>query len=318
MIPEPAAPGLAGKNENRIYKVRFSAGDRTFDVLNLTVISVFLFVILYPLFWVLVASVSEPNAVNNGDVLFWPIGFNLSGYTKLIQTSAIWRAYGNTIKYTLIGTVLNLFVTICGGYALSRPQLPFRGIVMKLLIFTMFFNGGLIPTYLLVAKYLNLNNTMWAVLLPTTLSVYNMTIARAFFQSSIPDGIVEAAQIDGCGNLRTFFSVVLPVSPAIISVLVLFHVVFRWNEYFNAMIYLTRYELFTLQLVLREVLVSTASAALNIAGSGGDSKAVMEMQRQAQLIKYSSIVVSTVPMLIIYPFMQKYFVKGIMVGALKG
>ncbi|MGI5899692.1 MAG: carbohydrate ABC transporter permease [Christensenellales bacterium] len=295
-----------------------SFGDKLFDTTNLIIILIFLFIILYPLYWLLIASVSEPNAVNGGKVLLWPVGFNLSGYNKLLQTPSIWRAYGNTIIYTVVGTVMNLIVTLCGGYALSRPNLPLRGLVMKLLIFTMFFNGGLIPTYLLVVRYLNLNNTMWAVLLPTTLSVYNMTVARAFFQSSIPDGIVEAAQIDGCGNLRTFFKVVLPVSPAIISVLILFHVVFRWNEYFNAMIYLTKPEKFTLQLVLREVLVSSSSAALNIAGSGGDSKAIMEMQRQAQLIKYSSIVVSTLPMLIIYPFMQKYFVKGIMVGALKG
>ncbi|NMA66916.1 MAG: carbohydrate ABC transporter permease [Clostridiaceae bacterium] len=297
--------------------IGYSAGDKIFNLCNMIIISLFVVIVLYPLYWVLIASISEPQAVNNGQVLLWPIGFSLSGYKKLIDTSMIWRSYANTIFYTVLGTALNVAVTLSGGYALSRPQLPLRGIIMKLLIFTMFFTGGLIPTYLLV-KNLNMLNTIWAVLLPTTLSVYNMTIARAFFQSSIPDGIIEAAQIDGCSNIRTFFSVVLPVSPAIISVLVLFHVVFRWNEYFNAMIYLTDADKFPLQLILREVLVSSQSAALNIAGSGGDSKAVMEMQRQAQLIRFSSIIVSTVPMLIMYPFMQKYFVKGIMVGALKG
>mgnify|MGYP001066340800 CR=1 FL=1 len=303
------------KNKSSI--IGYSAGDKIFNLCNMIIISLFVVIVLYPLYWVLIASISEPQAVNNGQVLLWPIGFSLSGYKKLIDTSMIWRSYANTIFYTVLGTALNVAVTLSGGYALSRPQLPLRGIIMKLLIFTMFFTGGLIPTYLLV-KNLNMLNTIWAVLLPTTLSVYNMTIARAFFQSSIPDGIIEAAQIDGCSNIRTFFSVVLPVSPAIISVLVLFHVVFRWNEYFNAMIYLTDADKFPLQLILREVLVSSQSAALNIAGSGGDSKAVMEMQRQAQLIRFSSIIVSTVPMLIMYPFMQKYFVKGIMVGALKG
>jgi putative aldouronate transport system permease protein len=293
-----------------------SIGDRIFDGINLLIICTFLLIIIYPLYWVLIASVSEPNAANNGEVFFVPVQFNVSGYRKLIDTPTIWRSYGNTIMFTIVGTALNVVVTLCGGYALSRPNLPLRGVVMKLLIFTMFFNGGLIPMYMLVSN-LGLNNTMWAVLLPSTLSVYNMTIARAFFQSSIPDGIIEAAHIDGCGNLRAFFRVVLPVSPAIISVLVLFHVVFRWNEYFNAMIYLTDARKFTLQLILREILVSSASAAADLAGRE-DSKQLMEMQRQAQLIKYSSIIVSTVPMLIVYPFLQKYFVKGIMVGALKG
>ncbi|MDR3121020.1 MAG: carbohydrate ABC transporter permease [Clostridiales bacterium] len=291
--------------------------DISFDVVNVTVVSLLILMILYPLYWVLIASISEPNAVNSGNVLVWPVGFSLSGYQKLAATPSIWRAYRNTVVFAVVGTALNLFVTICGGYALSRPQLPFRGLIMKFLIFTMFFNGGLIPTYLLV-KNLNLLNTMWAVLLPTTLSVYNMTVARAFFQSSVPDGIIEAANIDGCGNIRTFFSIVLPVSPAIVSVLVLFHVVFRWNEFFAAMIYITKPEGFPLQLVLREVLVSSQAAAQNLAGSGGDSKAIMEIQRQAQLIKYAAIVISTIPMMVIYPFMQKYFVKGIMVGALKG
>lgn len=306
-------------NTNHIVhlKPKRLAGDRVFDTFNLIVISLFLVIIIYPLYWVLIASISEPQAVNSGAVLLWPVDLSFSGYRKLIATSVIWRSYGNTLIYTIVGTALNTSITLAGGYALSRPQLPYRKTIMKLLIFTMFFNGGLIPTYMLVVN-LNLINSMWAVILPTTLSVYNMAIARAFFQSSIPDGIIEAAQIDGCSNIKTFFKVVIPVSPAIISVLVLFHVVFRWNEFFNAMIYLTSANKFPLQLILREILVSSQSAAQNIAGSDGDSKAIMELQRQAQLIKYSAIVVSTVPMLMIYPFLQKYFIKGIMVGALKG
>ena len=296
---------------------RETKGDLIFDGVDVLLLCIFLLVIIYPLYWTIIASVSDPNMVNSGQVTVLPKGLNGSGYVKLINTPKIWRAYGNTILYTVIGTAMNLFVTVCGGYALSRKELPFRGIVMKLFIFTMFFNGGLIPSYLLM-KNLNLLNTMWAVLLPTTLTVYNMTIARAFFQGSIPDGIVEASQIDGCSHLKTFVLIVLPVSPSILSVLILFHVVFRWNEYFNAMIYLTKESDYPLQLILREILISSQTAAQDMVGSGGDSMAVMEKQRQAQLIKYSSIVVSTVPMLILYPFKQKYFVKGIMVGALKG
>jgi len=300
-------------------KLMRSRGDKAFDMINMTIICLLLLIILYPLYWVLIASFSDPMAVSRGDVLFFPIGLNTSGYDRLFDTPAIWRAYSNTLLYTTVGTAINLTVTLCAGYALSRPNLPYRAVVMKLLIFTMFFSGGLIPLYMLVSN-LKLLNTMWAVLLPTTLSVYNVAVARAFFQNSIPDGIIDAAQIDGCGNLKTFFLIVIPVSPAIISVLVLFHVVFRWNEFFNAMIFLTDTSKFPLQLVMRDILVSSAAAAQNIAqtGSGLDSRAVMELQRQAQLVRYCSVVISTLPMLIIYPFMQKYFIKGIMVGALKG
>ena len=300
-------------------KLGRSKGDKIFDTINFIVISLVLLIILYPMYWVVIASVSCPNISNRGGVWLWPVDFNLSGYTILFQNPIIWRAYLNTIQFTVVGTLLNVVVTMCGGYALSRPQLPYRSVVIKLLVFTMFFSGGMIPLYILVAITLNLNNTMWAVLLPTTLSVFNMMVARAFFQNSIPDGIVEAAQIDGCGHLRTFITVVLPVSPAIMSVLVLFHVVFRWNEFVNAMIFLTRPELITLQLFLRELLISSQAAAEGIAaGNAGDPLAVMEMQRRAQLIRFSSIIISTLPMLMFYPFMQKYFVKGIMVGSLKG
>ena len=304
-----AAPA---KHGNKVHRSR---GDMIFDTVNVIIIGIFLFIIIYPLYWTLIASFSDPNAVNRGDVSFWPVGITFSGYDRLLQYTQIWRSYLNTIIYTILGTVLNVAVTVAGGYALSRPNLPLRGVIMKLLIFTMFFNGGIIPLYRLIGD-MNLLNNMWGLILPTTLSVYNMTIARAFFQGSIPDGIVEAAQIDGCSNIGTFFRIVLPVSPAIISVMCLFHVVFRWNEYFNAMMFFTDVNLYPLQLVLRDILINNTMTSQS--GSGSDAQAIVEMRRQAQLIKYSSIVVSTVPMLILYPFLQKYFVKGIMVGSLKG
>lgn len=307
---------MSGKTVERTHKnkIRRSRSDLIFDVINVTIIIIFLVIILYPLYWVLIASFSDPNAVNRGDVAFWPIGVTFSGYKKLFEYDTIWRSYLNTIIYTVVGTALNVAVTVAGGYALSRPTLPGRKIVMRLLIFTMFFNGGMIPLYLLVQR-LGLLNNMWGLILPTTLSVYNMTIARSFFQNSIPEGLIDAAKIDGCGNIKTFFYIVLPLSPAIISVMVLFHVVFRWNEYFNAMMFFTKTKLYPLQLVLRDILINNTMSQVN--SSGADAMAMEEMRKQAQLIKYSSIVVSTVPMLILYPFLQKYFVKGIMVGSLK-
>ncbi len=310
-----SAQAKAAVPHNRKNKVHRSRGDVIFDTVNIIIITLFLIIIIYPLYWTLIASFSEPNAVNRGDVTLWPVGITFSGYTRLFEYSTIWRSYVNTLIYTVVGTVLNVAVTVAGGYALSRQSLPGRSIIMKLLVFTMFFNGGMVPLYMLV-KDLNLLNNMWGLILPTTLSVYNMTIARAFFQGSIPDGIVEAAQIDGCSNIGTFFRIVLPVSPAIISVMCLFHVVFRWNEYFNAMMFFTKPELYPLQLVLRDILINNTMT--QVQASGSDAQAIEEMRRQAQLIKYSSIVVSTVPMLILYPFLQKYFVKGIMVGSLKG
>ena len=312
MSAQVGASVKEGSYKNKVHRTK---GDVIFDTVNVIIIALFLFIIIYPLYWTLIASFSEPNAVNRGDVSFWPVGMTFSGYKRLFEYDTIWRSYLNTLIYTVVGTVLNVAVKGAGGYALSRPTPPGRGIVMKLLIFTMFFNGGMVPLYMLVQQ-LGLLNNMWGLILPTTLSVYNMTIARAFFQSSIPDGIIEAAQIDGCSNIGTFFRIVLPVSPAIISVMCLFHVVFRWNEYFNAMMFFTKPDLYPLQLVLRDILINNTMTQVN--SSGADAMAMEEMRKQAQLIKYSSIVVSTVPMLILYPFLQKYFVKGIMVGSLKG
>lgn len=302
--------------KERPQKVRTPKGDAVFYAVNTGIILVFLVVMIYPLFWTAIASISDPNTVNRGEVLLIPKGVNLAGYRRLLDYPKIWQAYGNTLIYTVVGTLLSVAVTVSAGYALSRNTLPGRKIFMRLLIFTMFFNGGMVPLYMLV-KDLGLLNNIWGLILPTTLSVYNLTVARAFFQSSIPDGIVEAAQIDGCSNIGTFFRIVLPVSPAILSVMCLFHVVFRWNEYFNAMLFFSEASLYPLQLVLRDILIS-AQASANDVGSGSNAQGIVEMQRQAQLIKYSSIVISTIPMLVFYPFLQKYFVKGIMVGALKG
>ena len=296
-------------------KKQVSGKDVAFNIFLYALCILILIIIAYPLYFIIIASFSNPSEVANGNVWFWPSQFTLDGYKELFRHGEIWMGYWNTILYTVIGTLIGLVVNISAAYSLSRKDLVGRKLITFFFIFTMFFNGGMVPLYMLVQQ-LGLLNNMWGLILPTTLSVYNMTIARAFFQSSIPDGIIEAAQIDGCSNIGTFFRIVLPVSPAIISVMCLFHVVFRWNEYFNAMMFFTKPDLYPLQLVLRDILINNTMTQVN--SSGADAMAMEEMRKQAQLIKYSSIVVSTVPMLILYPFLQKYFVKGIMVGSLKG
>ena len=310
---------MSKKNEEEFtssaVKVKKGKENLAFDIFDVTLTLIILVIIIYPLYWTVIASFSDPDMVNRGQVLLLPHGVSFFGYQRLFSYTRIWRAYVMTIYYTVLGTALNVAVTVSAGYALSRPQLPFRSIIMKFLIFTMFFNGGMIPLYLLI-KNIHLLDTVWALILPTTLSVYNITVARAFFQGSIPDGIIDAAKIDGCSEVRAFFSIVLPVSPAIISVMVLFHVVFRWNEYFNALLFFSSPSKYPLQLVLRDILLNAQNAANSMSAS--NAKSIVEMAREAQVVKYTSMIVSTLPMLIIYPFLQKYFVKGVMVGALKG
>ncbi len=302
---------------NRQTAVRGSLGDNIFDIVDTLVIIAFLIIVIFPLYWVIIASFSGAQEVNAGKVIFFPVNLTINGYQQVFTDMSLWRAYKNTIIYTVLGCVLNVSITLAGGYALSRSDLPLRPLIMKLLIFTMFFNGGLIPTFLVV-KGLGIYDTIWAVLLPSTLSVYNMTVARAFFQSSIPSGLEEAATIDGASNMRTFLTIVLPCSPAIISVLTMFHAVQRWNEYFNAMIYLRDNNLFPLQLYLRDILLAVQTALNMAAGQVTDQKMLQEMRDGAQQIKYGSIIISTLPMMILYPFMQKFFVKGVMVGSMKG
>ena len=308
---------MANQKKEEVYRSKISRtrGDKVFDAVCAVMMVALCLIVAYPIWFVIIASFSGPYYITTEEVLFAPKGVSLNAYKLLLQRSDVWIGYRNSIFYTVVGTCLNMIVTLPAAYALSRKELAGRRWIMLYFTFTMFFNGGIIPLYRLIGD-MNLLNNMWGLILPTTLSVYNMTIARAFFQGSIPDGIVEAAQIDGCSNIGTFFRIVLPVSPAIISVMCLFHVVFRWNEYFNAMMFFTDVDLYPLQLVLRDILINNTMTSQS--GSGSDAQAIVEMRRQAQLIKYSSIVVSTVPMLILYPFLQKYFVKGIMVGSLKG
>lgn len=271
----------------------------------------FLIILMYPLYFIIVASFSDPSAVANGQVWFLPKGFTLDGYKELFKHDNIWVGYRNTILYTAVGTAIGLVVNISAAYALSRKDLFGRKTLSLFFIFTMFFNGGLIPTFLTIRDF-NMYDTFMVMVLPFSVIVYDIIVARTFFQSSIPDDLWEAAQLDGCGNLRYFAQIVLPLSKAIIAVLGLWIAVGYWNSYFNALIYLKNPDLHPLQLVLRNILIT------NQMQSGmGTGEAAQIALRLANLMRYSVIIIATVPIMCVYPFVQKYFNQGVMIGAVK-
>ncbi|MFD1955230.1 carbohydrate ABC transporter permease [Paenibacillus thailandensis] len=270
-----------------------------------------LLVTLYPLYFIVIASVSDPSAVGNGQVWLYPRGFTLEGYRELLNHSNIWIGYRNTILYTAVGTAIGLAVNLSAAYALSRKDLFGRNTITLFFIFTMFFNGGLIPTFLTIRDF-GLYDTFLVMVLPFAVGVFDIIVARTFFQNSIPPDLWEAAQIDGCGNLRYFALVVLPLSKAIISVLALWIAVGHWNSYFNALIYLKNNDLYPLQLILRNILITN-----QMQSSMGTGEAAQIALRLANLMRYSVIIVSTLPIMCIYPFVQKHFNQGVMIGAVK-
>ncbi len=296
---------------NKLSKA-VSKADRIYYIVIDTFLILMLLAILYPLYFIVIASISDTDAIFNGEVFLYPIGFNLKGYAALFENRMIWTGYLNTIWYTLLGTAINIAVTIPAGWAISRKELPWRKFITTYFIVTMFFGGGLIPFYLLVSDLGLLDNPL-SVILPYGVSVWNMFMVNAFYSSSVPDEILEAAEVDGSGTIRTFFSVVIPLSKPIIAVMVLFYAVAHWNNYFSALIFLSEQKYFPLQLVLREILIMTESAG----GSAGDAGTILEQAKLANSIKYSSIIVSTLPILVLYPFVSKFFEKGVMIGALK-
>ena len=292
---------------NKLSKA-VSKADRIYYIVIDTFLILMLLAILYPLYFIVIASISDTDAIFNGEVFLYPIGFNLKGYAALFENRMIWTGYLNTIWYTLLGTAINIAVTIPAGWAISRKELPWRKFITTYFIITMFFGGGLIPFYLLVSDLGLLDNPL-SVILPYGVSVWNMFMVNAFYSSSVPDEILEAAEVDGSGTIRTFFSIVIPLSKPIIAVMVLFYAVAHWNNYFSALIFLSEQKYFSLQLVLREILIMTESA--------GDAGTILEQAKLANSIKYSSIIVSTLPILVLYPFVSKFFEKGVMIGALK-
>jgi len=270
-----------------------------------------LIVTLYPLYFIVIASFSDPSAVGNGQVWVLPKGFTLEGYKELLNHANIWIGYRNTILYTVVGTAIGLAVNLSAAYALSRRDLFGRKTITLFFVFTMFFNGGLIPTFLTIRDF-GLYDNFLVLVLPFAVGVFDILVARTFFQSSIPSDLWEAAQIDGCGNLRYFFVIVLPLSKAIVSVLALWIAVGHWNSYFNALIYLKDANLHPLQLVLRNILITN-----QMQSAMGSGEAAEIALRLANMMRYSVIIVSTIPIMLVYPFVQKYFNQGVMIGAVK-
>ncbi|ACX63062.1 carbohydrate ABC transporter permease [Paenibacillus sp. FSL H8-0457] len=291
--------------------VKEASSERLFDILIYAIAAIIIVIVLYPLLFIVSASFSDPARVLNGEVWLLPKGVTLDAYENILHNDKIWTGYRNTILYTTIGTAINIIMTILAAYPLSRPDLPGRNGIMVLITLTMFFNGGLIPTYLLV-KDLGMVDTMWALIIPGAIATYNLIVMRTYFQSSIPWELQEAAHIDGCSNWRLLFSIILPLSKPILAVMVLFYAVGHWNSFFNALIYIRNEDLHPLQLVLREILLISQSDAVD--GSVGLEKSIL----LAESIKYAVIIVSSLPVLLMYPLVQRHFVKGVMIGSIKG
>lgn len=287
--------------------------DRAFTIFNYIVLTLFLIAVAYPLIYVFSASMSDPRSVISGKMWLWPVDITFDGYRAVFRNSRIVTGFQNSLFYTVAGTLISVTLTILAAYPLSRKDLAGRNVIMFLFVFTLLFGGGLIPTYLVVRE-VGMLNTRWALIIPAALSVYNMIITRTFFQSTIPDELLEAAQLDGCSDFRFVKDVVIPLSGPIIAVNALFYAVGQWNQYFSALIYLTKPDLFPLQLILREILVQNQVDFSQIS----DVNQLMARQQLQDLLKYSLIVVASAPVLIIYPFVQKHFVRGVLIGSLKG
>lgn len=285
--------------------------DRVYYFVNHMILFILALIVIYPLYFVVIASISDPDAVLNGEVYLRPVRITFEGYKRLFNERSIWIGYRNTILYTFFGTTLNILLTIPAGWALSRPTLPYRKLIMWFFIITLFFGGGLIPFYLLVSR-LGLIDSPLALILPGAVSVWNVFMTRAYYQSNIPEDLLEATKIDGANEFRTFRSVILPLSKPIVAVMVLFYAVGHWNAYFNALIFLQTEEYFPLQLILREILIVTETTI-----GTGDLHTILEKQKMANQLKYSSIIVSTLPIILFYPFIQKFFKKGFLVGSFK-
>ncbi len=294
--------------------LRQSKQDKLFDVLNIALMVALLGIFLWPLIFVLSASVSNPAAVTTGKVLLFPVDFNLDGYKAILKYKEIWIGYKNTILYTVVGTVVNLLMTICAAYPLSRKDFLPRNILMAFFMFTMFFSGGLIPTYLVVVR-LELIDTIWAMVLPGAVSVFYVIIMRTYFQTNVPQSLFEAAELDGANTAQILIRIILPLSTPILAVMALYYGIAHWNSFFDAMIYMMSPEKYPLQMFLRDILIQNK---VDLTMAGLDPSQAEAKRQLTEVIKYGVIVVASVPVLCFYPFVQKYFVKGVMIGAVKG
>jgi putative aldouronate transport system permease protein len=287
-----------------------SNSEKLFNIINAIILSMLMFLFLYPMLHITAASLSAPTKiVQHRGLLFFPLGFTINAYKLVFQNPMIAISYKNTLIYVLLGTIINIFLTSLGAYALSRKQLMIRNAIMLLITFTMFFSGGLIPSYLLI-RDLHLQNTIWVLLIPNAISAYNLIIMRTYFLG-LPDSLEESAKMDGAGDFTVLFKIMLPIAKPIVAVMVLFYGVGHWNSWFSASIYLRNRELFPLQLILREILIQNATETMTTTVDSVDKGMIGET------VKYATIVVATLPILFIYPFLQKYFVKGVMIGSIK-
>lgn len=290
-----------------------SRTDRWFNVINYGILGLFFLTVLYPLVFIVSASFSSGEAVVSGKVWLWPVNPSLAGYRAVLEHKLLWTSFGNSLVYTAVGTLINIVLTVMAAYPLSRKDLYGKNVIMILFVFTTMFSGGLIPNYLLV-KDLGMLNTMWALIIPGAMSVFHVIITRTYFKSTLPDELLEAAQLDGCNDFKFVWKIVLPLSGPIIAVITLYAAVNIWNQYFNAMLYLKTPSKYPLQLVLRDILIQNQV----------DETMLSNLAEQASreglraLLKYSLIIVSSLPLMIVYPFVQKHFVKGVMIGSLKG
>ena len=293
-------------------KQRMSNGDRVFYAICYGAVFLLTLLVLYPVVFIVAASFSSPAALGRNEVWLWPVDFSTQGYETLFMYKAVWVGYRNTILYVVLGTAINLALTMLCAYGMSRKSLWGRNFISVLFAIPLVFSGGMIPSYL-VAKGLGLIDTIWAMVIPGAMSIYNMIVARTFIQSNIPEELVDAAKIDGCDDFKIFFKIILPLSKAIIAVLTLWYAVDHWNAYFSAFLYLYDSNLMPLQIILRDILINSA-----FSGDIIDPEEAQNLMYMKLLLKYALIVVSTAPILTVYPFVQKYFVKGVMVGSVKG
>ena len=304
------------KRHTSIHK---STSDRVFDVINITLLGIIALVMIYPLYFTVIASLSNPYDVVNGNVYVFPVGFSLEAYNNVLKESRVWIGYRNSLFYTVFGTLLNLVLTIPAAYVLSKKKLVGRGLLMTFFLIPMYFGGGLIPTYLQI-KNLNLLDRPYTLIVLGGISVYNVVVSRVFFQTSIPESLYESAHIDGASDWRMFFSIALPLAKPILAVMSLFYAVGHWNDYFTALVYTSNSAYEPLQMTLRGILLLNQKAMEAINQGNMDAQTVLDLSRLAYIaeaMKYSMIFIACLPMLIAYPFVQKHFATGMMLGALK-
>lgn len=294
-------------------RIKASGSDVVFNVVNYSILSLMLVIFLYPLVYVVSASLTKPTDVLSGAMWLFPTSFSFEGYARILSYAPLWQSFLNTIYVVVVGTILSLIITLLAGYVLSRDDFKAKKFVILVFTVTMFFGGGLIPTYMLVTETLNMRDSLWALIIPSSLSVYNIILVKTYFTSSLPKDIFEAALIDGCGDFRFFISIATPLAVPIIAVIALYNVVGKWNSYFDALIYLSSEDKYPLQLVINNLLMEN-----DVSNIGGSGSLDLEHTLTVESMKYGVIVVSSLPMLIVYPMVQQYFIKGIMVGSVKG